>query len=233
MVQAGSFDDLPETKLRQLFVDASSSRYEALIREAKKLLALPRARLSAVKLAQLRRKFQEARSIDFFDNPLHKRVESLLSRLDHADAAPRGKGKSAQYANRVWMTRPRPGIDRVSSAWLIRRFIDPKARFVFGANPQEHPDAVPFDMFCDEGFGHRGSDCTFETLTKEFAVRDVKIKRIAQIVHDTDLDDGKFGRSEGLGLDRVLTGWAKQEISDAELLRRGMELIEGLYDALR
>ena len=233
VVQAGSFDDLPDTKLRQLFVHASSKRYEALMWEAKKLLALPRSSFSPARLTQLRRKFLEARSIDFFDNPLHKRLEGLLARLDQADAAPvRGKGKSAQYANRVWITRPRPGIDRVSAAWLIRRSIDPKARFVFGNDPLDHPDAVPFDMFCKEGFGHRGSDCTFETLTKEFAIRDAKVKRIAQIVHDADLDDGKFGRTEGLGLDRVLNGWAKQEISDAELLRRGMELIEGLYDAL-
>jgi hypothetical protein len=134
--------------------------------------------------------------------------------------------------NRLWITRPRPGIDRVSSAWLIRRFIDPKAKFVFGAEPTAHADAIPFDMFCPQGFGHRGEDCTFETLCKEFSIRDARVRRIAEIIHDADLGDEKFARPEGQGLDRVLNGWAKQELPDDELLERGTELIEGLYESL-
>ena len=130
------------------------------------------------------------------------------------------------------MTRTRPGIDRVSSAWLIRRFIDPKARFVFGTDPNTRTEAIPFDMFCEQGFGHRGEDCTFETLQKEFSIKDTKIKRIAQIIHDADLGDEKFGRTEGEGLDKVLIGWAKQDVPDDELLQRGMDLIEGLYESI-
>jgi hypothetical protein len=130
------------------------------------------------------------------------------------------------------MTRPRPGIDRVSSAWLIRRFIDPKARFIFGTEPSAQPEAIPFDMFCPQGFGHRGEDCTFETLQKAFSIRDGRVKRIAQIIHDADLGDEKFGRVEGQGLDKVLNGWAKQDLPDDELLQRGMDLIEGLYESL-
>jgi len=83
-------------------------------------------------------------------------------------------------------------------------------------------------MFQAGGFGHRGDDCTFETLRKEFAVRDRKVLAIAEIIHDADLDDGKFNRTEGAGLDRVVIGWAQHGVSDEELLRRGMELIEGL-----
>jgi hypothetical protein len=130
------------------------------------------------------------------------------------------------------MTRPRPGIDRVSSAWLIRRFIDPKARFVFAADPATHPDAIPFDMFCAQGFGHVGEDCTFETICKQFAIRDGRAKRIAEMIHDADIADERFGRTEAFGLDKVLNGWAKQGVSDEELLKRGMELIEGLYQSL-
>jgi hypothetical protein len=130
------------------------------------------------------------------------------------------------------MTRHRPGIDRVSSAWLIRRFIDPKAKFVFAADPSANSEAIPFDMFCSEGFGHRGDDCTFETLTRQFAIRDHRVKRIAEIIHDADIGDEQFGRAEGVGLDRVLIGWAKQEVPDDELLRRGMDLIDGLYESL-
>lgn len=87
-------------------------------------------------------------------------------------------------------------------------------------------------MFSPEGFGHRGEDCTFETLSKEFSIRDARVRRIAEIIHDADLGDEKFARPEGQGLDRVLSGWAKQELPDDELLQRGMELIEGLYESL-
>ena len=157
----------------------------------------------------------------------------MLARADESEIMKaKAKPKSGEYIGRLWMTRPRPGIDRVSSAWLIRRFIDPKARFVFGNEPNTHPDAVPFDMFCPEGFGHRGEDCTFETLSKHFAIRDSRVKRIAQIVHDADLGDDKFGRAEGQGLDRVLTGWAKQDLPDDDLLKRGMDLIGGLYEVI-
>jgi hypothetical protein len=235
VVQVQGFDDLPAEQLKRLFVDARSRDYQKLTHEAKRLLALPPTRRPSGRLNRIRRRFLELTDIDFFENPLRARLEKLLAQADESEAARSWrdkKRKSREFLNRVWMTRPRPGIDRVSSAWLIRRFIDPKARFVFGAEPGLHPDAIPFDMFCSEGFGHRGEDCTFETLYKQFAIRDSKVKRIAQIIHDADLGDEKFGRVEGPGLDRVLNGWAKQDLSDDELLRRGTELIEGLYESM-
>jgi len=230
VVQVQAFDDLPETRLRQLFLETSSRQYERLLREVRKLSSLPHSERPARQLTRLRSRFQEIVAIDFFANPVRARVEAALARADEAETvSPRRKAKAAEYRNRVWITRPRPGIDRVSSAWLIERFIDPKARFVFDNDPAAYPKAVPFDMFSPQGFGHREQDCTFETLCKEFSVRDSKVRRIAQIIHDADLGDGKFGRTEGVGLDQVLNGWAKQDVPDAELLRRGMELIEGLY----
>jgi len=233
VVQVQAFDDLPETRLRQLFLETSSRQYERLLREVRKLSSLPHSERPARQLSRLRSRFQEIVAIDFFANPVRARVEEALARADEAETvSPRRKAKAAEYRNRVWITRPRPGIDRVSSAWLIERFIDPKARFVFDNDPAAYPKAVPFDMFSPQGFGHREQDCTFETLCKEFSVRDSKVRRIAQIIHDADLGDGKFGRTEGVGLDQVLNGWAKQDVPDAELLRRGMELIEGLYHSV-
>jgi hypothetical protein len=235
VVQVQGFDDLPAEQLKRLFVEARSRDYQKLVHETKRLLALPPARRPSGQLNRIRRRFLELMDIDFFENPLRTRLEKLLAQADESETSKARrdkKQKSRQYLNRVWMTRPRPGIDRVSSAWLIRRFIDPKARFVFGAEPSVHPDAIPFDMFCAEGFGHRGEDCTFETLYKQFSIRDSKVRRIAQIIHDADLGDDKFGRIEGQGLDRVLNGWAKQDLPDDELLRRGTELIEGLYESL-
>ncbi len=232
VVQVHSFDDLPDARLRQLFLEASSMAYDRLLRELKKLVSLPHSHRPARQLSRLRRQFQEIVATDSFANPLRARVEAVLARADEVETvSPKRKAKTAEYRNRVWVTRPRPGIDRVSSAWLIERFIDPKARFVFDNDPAAHPAAVPFDMFSPQGFGHREQDCTFETLCKEFAIRDRKVRRIAQIVHDSDLGDEKFGRIDGVGLDQVLNGWAKQEVPDEELLRRGMELIDGLYNS--
>ena len=233
VVRVQGFDDLSDEQLRKLFVEARARDYETLGRELKGLLA--RASRPKGRLVRLRRRFQEIEAIDFFDNPLRGKIEALLAQADEDEKPVRGRAsmeKAKRYRNRIWMTRPRPGIDRVSSAWLIRRFIDPKARFVFSDDPDSKPDSIPFDMFSAAGFGHRGEDCTFETLRKEFAVRDSKVKRIAQIIHDADLADEKFGRAEGLGLDATLKGWASQNVADDELLRRGMELIEGLYYGL-
>ena len=235
VVQAQGFDDLPAEQLKRLFLEARSRDYQKLLRAAKKLLALPASRRPGGRLNRIRRRFLELQDIDFFRHPLRTKLENLLARADKPETAKsvrKDKRRFAEYVNRLWMTRPRPGIDRVSSAWLIRRFIDPKARFVFGTEPVAHPDSIPFDMFVPQGFGHRGEDCTFETLYKQFAIRDVTVKRIAQIIHDADLGDEKFGRAEGLGLDKVLNGWAKQDLPDDELLLRGMDLIEALYESL-
>lgn len=234
VVQVQAFDDLPSDRLKQLFVEARSRDYQRLLHDAKKILALAPSRRSGGALNRIRRRFLELQDIDFFENPLRGKVEYLLARADQVEnrTGHKAGGKSVDYMNSVWMTRPRPGIDRASSAWLIRRFIDPKARFIFSADPGAHADAIPFDMFCRQGFGHRGDDCTFETLQKEFSIKDSRVKRIAQIVHDADLGDEKFGRVEGQGLDKVLNGWAKQDLPDDELLQRGMDLIEGLYESM-
>ncbi|HTC92671.1 MAG TPA: chromate resistance protein ChrB domain-containing protein [Terriglobales bacterium] len=235
VLEVQSIDDMPAEKLVKLFNEARARDYESLMRELKKML--PAKAASAPRsLTRVRQRFREIVAIDFFNSPMRSRVENLLERVTEAGddevRAKRGKRSTKEYSARVWITRHRPGIDRVSSAWLIKTFIDPKARFVFGGSPATHPDAIPFDMFHAQGFGHRGDDCTFETLVKEFGIADPKIVTISQMVHDADLGDEKFAHPEGAGLDRVLIGWAQQGVSDEELLHRGMQLIEGLYHAL-
>ena len=153
--------------------------------------------------------------------------EAVRLDLQNEAGGPVSLEMSLEQAQSLVMTLP-----HLLSKAFQARAQNPKARFVFGNKPSVHPDAIPFDMFCPEGFGHRGEDCTFETLYKQFAIRDSRVKRIAQIVHDADLSDDKFGRAEGQGLDRVLIGWAKQDLPDDDLLKRGMELIEGLYQVL-
>ena len=230
VLKVKDIDDHPGAQLRQKFTEARSRDYEELQREFRK----KSLKGNAAELARLRRRFQQIVNIDFFNSPLRSRVESLLNNANGiAQTLPTGASrKRKEYLNRTWVTRPRPGIDRVSSAWLIRRFIDAHARFAFADDPGKVPNAVPFDMFQGGGFGHRGDDCTFETIRKEFAIRDPKVAVIAQIIHDADVEDEKYGRAEGFGLDRTLIGWAQEGTADEELLRRGMEMIEGLYHAI-
>jgi hypothetical protein len=234
VAQVHAIDDLPSDTLAQMFIEVRSKDYEALIHDLKKRTGAKKHDPGSI--ARFRRRLQEIAAIDFFNSPLRSRAEALLESANstgQSKAIPAsGRKARKEHLDRVWVTRPRPGIDRVSSAWLIRRFVDPNAQFVFANDPSHHPDAVPFDMFQGGGFGHRGDDCTFETLRKEFGIRDRKVEAIAEIVHDADLADEKFGRPEALGLDRVLIGWAQQGISDDELLRRGMEMIEGLYRSI-
>jgi len=182
-------------------------------------------------MTRLRQRFQEIVSIDFFGSPLREQVERILneSGLGHSEI---DKPSRSEYQKRLWVTRPRPGVDRVTSAWLIRRFIDPKARFAFAAAGQIPEGSIAFDMF-EAGFSHRGEDCTFETLTKAFQIRDKKVHAIAEIVHDADLFDEKFGHKEGFGIDAIMKGWARQRLTDHELLDRGVQLTEGLYRSLR
>jgi hypothetical protein len=229
-----AIDDLPSDMLKQQFRDARKPDYTALTREIQQLK--PSAQGFSTQLARLKRRFEEIAEIDFFECPLRAKVEETLYKAEHPVAKQmligRGRVSKTDYQERTWITRPRPGIDRVSSAWLIKRFIDSKATFLFGNDPNLHPEAVPFDMYQAGGFGHEGQNCTFETLCARFGTADKKVRLIGQAIHDADLDEEKFGRTEGVTINQILKGWAKQGIPDAELLHRGMDLIEGLYHSI-
>lgn len=227
VVELFSIDDLPAVELKRLFVEARSKDYEALLRDINKNKA-------AVNLPRLHRRLQEIADVDFFDSPMRSRVETALAALQKPSVESKKKMKHGkrEFQGHTWVTRPRPGIDRVSSAWLIRHHIDPAAKFAFTNDAKSIPEGIPFDMFNVGGFTHQGDNCTFETLCDEFGLHDRKIKALAEIIHDADLSDEKFGRTEGIGLDRVLTGWAKLGLSDEDLLHRGMDLIEGLIRML-
>jgi hypothetical protein len=233
VVKVQSIDNLSTPQLIGRFAEARAREYQELIRELQKLSAALLRTRAPGRLSRLRARFLEIVEIDFFNSPLQKRVEELLARVDTSPtrAKETARVNPREYVGRVWITRPRPGIDRSASAWLIQRFIDKKARFVFG--PEEHVlrEAVPYDMF-HGGFGHRGEDCTFETLQKEFGIRDRKVRVIGEMIHDADLLDEKFGRKEGFGIDEVLNGWAKQGVPDDELLKSGIRLIEALYHSV-
>jgi hypothetical protein len=235
VAQVSSFDELRNEQLEEMFNDARTRDYQALEKELKKF-GKPAGRGSDdAALVRFKRRLQQIAEIDFFSSPARARLEAAMQRLETKDTkqTTRGKHNPKDYVGRTWITRPHPGIDRVSSAWLIVRHIDPRAKFIFDADSKGHPGAIPFDMFNDGGFGHIGNDCTFETLLKSFGIKDSRLKLLAQAVHDADLADECFGRSEALGIDRILDGWNKQGLPNEKVLRKGMEMIEGLYNGIR
>ncbi len=236
VVEVQSIDNFSGSQVVDRFVKARSHDYQELLRELRQFGSVSRANRSSSRLGRLRQRFQEVVAIDFFHSPLRDPVQELLDHLQNgAQSSPAsqvtGTVSAKNYHARVWITRPRPGVDRVTSAWLIRRLIDPKARFLFATKNQVPQNAVPYDMY-QGGFGHRGDDCTFETLQKVFRIRDRKVGVMAQIVHDADLGDQKFGRAEGLGVDEVLKGWGRMGVPDREILERGIQLAQGLYSSL-
>jgi hypothetical protein len=192
-------------------------------------------------LEAFRERLSALEHIDFFGSAGRDRVVSLVAQLEgRARDTPRTPGSAPStrgtevttYTRRLWVTRPRPGVDRMGSAWLIRRFIDTDARFGFTADRDSLPsaDAIPFDMFGVE-FSHQGGNCTFETLCTVFAITDPAVARIAQIVHDLDLKDGRFGAPDAGTVGTLIEGLQLTTAEDDLLLERGITLFESLYRA--
>ncbi len=135
---------------------------------------------------------------------------------------------------RTWVTRQGVHVDRIASAWLIRRCIDPVAQFKFVAarGYQPSPGELRFDMFEAE-YTHVGEECTFQTLVKRFGVADRAIGWIAEIVHDIDCKDERFGRPETAGVATLMRGIASAHDDDATRLARGAAVFDDLYASFR
>jgi hypothetical protein len=236
IAQVCSFDELRNEQIEHMFNEVRTREYQLLEKELKKLAKSTKRDKSEPGILRLKRRLLQIVEIDFFGSPIRARIEEAVQQLENDDGeekAREGKKSPKDYIGRAWLTRPQPGIDRVSSAWLILRYIDPQAKFIFDKDAGHHPKAIPFDMFNAGGFGHVGNDCTFETLVKSFRIKGSRLRLVAHAIHDADLADEHFGRIEALGIDRILDGWNKQGMANEEVLRRGMEMIEGLYNGIR
>jgi hypothetical protein len=141
---------------------------------------------------------------------------------------------SAPPRGATWVTRQGVFIDRIASAWLIRRFIDPEARFRFvpAKGYKKKPDELRFDMYQGE-FTHVGNRCTFETLVAHFHLDDSALNAMGEIVHDIDCKDEKFGRAEAAGIRAVMRGITLATADDAERVDRGAMVLDGLYGQLK
>lgn len=186
------------------------------------------------RLARYRQRLAAIEKIDFFGSAGRDRVMTLLAAVEGGGkGAPHkaGGGEGEQYRNRLWVTRKLPGVDRMGSAWLIRRFIDSAARFDFCADARQvPPGAVSFDMFGGD-FTHQGPHCTFETLCARFAIDDPAVTRLAELVHDIDLKDALFGAPEAPTVSAAIEGLQLSCADDHTLLEQGISLFEALYRA--
>ncbi|MFN7144907.1 MAG: chromate resistance protein ChrB domain-containing protein, partial [Myxococcota bacterium] len=189
------------------------------------------AELVPAEVARLRRRLDEVRAIDFFEAPARRPTEGLVAALEaRLRPAPSPASRRDEWTGRTWVTRRGIKVDRMASAWLIRRFIDPEARFKFVEGKDHVPlvGEVRFDMFAAE-FTHEGDLCTFEVLARRFVPEDAGVAALAEIVHDIDLKDGKFGRVEAAGVAMLVDAIAGAHPGDEERLARASAVLDDLY----
>ena len=197
----------------------------------------------AEQTAKLGKGLDEIRKRDFFLSPIgalmQKRVQAIGAGVKVLAGSSSAKSTTVkmrridEYQARTWVTRKNPFIDRMASAWLIRRFIDGKALFTFATEREigsPGKDAVAFDVANGE-FTHVGDLCTFEVLVKSFGIKDKSIRKIAELVHDLDVKDEKYGNTEAAGVEEILSGVRKTAKNDADALERGMAVFEMLYQS--
>jgi hypothetical protein len=184
---------------------------------------------------RLTRKLDQARRLDFFEAQGRKAAEDAVAAL-----APRGtnegrekrmQAKVSGLKGRTWVTRPGVKVDRIASAWFIQRFIDPKAKFRFeDARTPKRDGDLRFDMLGGD-FTHEGDRCTLETLIRRVGLPDAGVRAIAEVVHDIDLKDGKFGRAETAGVSAAIDGLVSRHAKDAERIAQGLALFDDLHEA--
>jgi hypothetical protein len=230
---------------------ARDAEYEALAKEARPLMKQLNKAVSSEKLAEakaqlarLKSKLAQIVAIDFFGANGRETADGLLAGIEakiaeneppELPAEPSAVAKAVDdMKDRVWITRQGVHVDRIASAWLIRRFIDPRARFKFvpGRGYAPEPNELRFDMFNAE-FTHEGDRCTFEVLLTRAQLDDRALRAIAEIVHDIDLKDGKFGRSQVEGIKSLITAICMATHDDEERIVRGSAVFDDLHQYFR
>lgn len=230
-----------DAELRALFDAAREQDYAALAGELRAARdAAGQTPPTPQQLTRFRKRLADIRAIDFFGASGREAVQFLADELEqqiHPSNAETGEiamqaTTAAELRHRVWVTRRNVHIDRIASAWLIRRWIDADARFKFvqGEGYRPSPGEVRFDMYEAE-FTHEGDQCTFEVLAKRFAAGDRALGSIAEIVHDIDLKEHKYDREEEAGIRRMLAGIIASSDDDLRRIESGAVLFDSLYHA--
>ncbi len=257
--RAGAVEGATDEEIRAAFQKARDEEYAQVtaeldgltgaIREQKRGGHLSAGRVGAheADLDRLHKELERVVSIDFFSAPSrasalaayersHKALRASQNRHERLAKSSSTKGAApdlSQYQGRLWVTRRNLFIDRLASIWLIKRFIDKRARFSFVAEGESVEGGIGFDLYGGE-FTHRGEDCTFETMIKQLGLSDDPgLRQVAEIVHDMDLKDDKFHRSEAAGLNLVIRGLSELLKDDRKLVAQSIPIFDGLYELLR
>jgi len=238
--EARLVDGLSDGQVRALFDAARDEDYEGLAKEARALsTAQDETDELPAQVRRLRKRLTEIAAIDFFGATGRLTAESLIAGLEARIAEDKEMTEEQPRAatsliGRVWVTRQGVHVDRIACAWLIRRFIDPDAeiRFVPGKGYAPNPGELRFDMFEGE-ITHEGDRCSFEVLLGRAGLTDPALQQIAEIVHDIDLKDGKFGREEATGIAHLIAGVAMANKEDEQRVAQGASIFDNLYQYFR
>jgi hypothetical protein len=244
--EATFIEGITTDELIALFQGARNADYADLKKEIAEIVQEQRSAESngdawasgfAARVSRLRQRLTEIQSIDFFASPPGKQAEAAITELESKirnSPMRRGQQQSGTYSGRTWVTRTGVHIDRIGSAWLIRRFIDSQARFKFvaakGYRPE--PGELRFDMF-DAEFTHEGNLCTFEVLIDRLSLSDRALRRIAEMIHDVDLKESRFGHPETAGMALVINAICSKHKEDSARIERATILFDDLYEFFR
>lgn len=235
---AGMRDD----QLRALFNAMRDKDYENLTRDMRKLLQAAKRKKkvtadSAPVMVKLRQRLADIERLDFFSASGRRPAEALLAQLDHS-AIMQEQSKAAiaphDLTGKTWVTRQDIHVDRIACAWLIKRFVDTKGslKFVSGKSYMPLPGEFRYDMQ-DGEFTHEGDNCSFETILTRARITDPALQAVGEIIHDIDLNDGKFGHPETPGIAHVIAGICQTQGSDEARVARGQELFDHIYEQFR
>ena len=242
--EARFVEGLSDEQILALFQNARKADYDKLIQEANTLLADwsregfelsdPAAKGSA-QLSKLQRRLDEISAIDFFQVPERNTAELLIRELGSrvSDSSTVGTTDASGIdglMGKTWVTRKNLFVDRIACGWLIRRFVDRAAAFKFVPGPGYTPgtDEIRFDMF-DSEYTHEGDRCTFEVMIQRFRLQDHSLGPLAEVVHDIDLKEEKFGRRETVGFNALLTGLVAAQPDDDLRMTEGLRLFDNLH----
>jgi hypothetical protein len=252
-VRSADIRTMTDADIRRIFTQQADREYHRLekaldvlerkIQSIRKGTKNEDGKRLADQVTKITKEFEGIAKRDFFNSltgqPIKKRVQALEDGLRDAKKEPPEEAASIRakrpmdYRGKIWATRKNPFVDRMASAWLIKRFVDPKASFTFideRSIASLDNTTVAFDMR-GAAFTHVGDLCTFEVLVKSFGIKDKAAKKIAEIVHDLDVKDDKYGKPEAAGVEDILTGIRKTAKNDADGLERGMAAFEMLYQS--
>ena len=248
LCEARFVDGLSDNEVEGLFQTARGADYDEIAVEARRLaeISAPKSKTKDDRsaqiepdLAKLKRRLAEIVAIDFFGGRGREVVDGLISGIEariHESRSGTRRMRSAalpvaELKDKTWVTRKGIYVDRIASAWFVRRFVDSGALFKFVPAKGYKPlsGEVRFDMFEAE-FTHEGDRCTLEILIDRTGINDPALVRIAEVVHDIDLKDSKFGRQETAGIEQVIAGIAMAHKDDEARLARGSAVFDDLYE---